>query len=574
MSEKRSSALKWIVILGLIFIIIAGIAAITTAIIYTSGESIKGKTVLQVDLSGDIPEEPPKLNIFGKKKATFPQILGTIDSAAENKKIKALLLNINNPSLGFAHIQELRDTVERFKSDSKKPVYAFFETAGNNTYYLSTCADKVYSLPVGQISLTGIKMEVSFMRGMFENLGIEPQFVRHGKYKSAADTLTKKKMPEPMREAEAAILDSLYKQMTEGIAKGRKYKDTDKVKSLIDGGPYQPKEALKAKLIDKLLYRNEMEKEIKKELNLEEFKSASVGKYIDSEGISKEGEAKIAVVVATGPIVPGSAGDDSPFGNKNIDSATYSDILKDIRENDSIKGVLMRVDSPGGSGIASDVIWHQEQLLKEAGKPLVVSMGDVAASGGYYISMGADTIVAEPGTITGSIGVLGGKLAMKGFYDWIGINKVILKRGKNADLFSAYKPWTKKQRKIVKDDIMHFYNIFIERVADSREMNKEEVDRIAQGRIWTGTQAKQNGLVDELGGYKKALKTLKKKAEIKEDTKVKFVKYPKRKNIFQRIFNIYSSPQPDIKELLRNPEKLNPFRNEKVLALAPQIEIK
>lgn len=570
MSERKSSLGKWIVLFVLLFMIVAGIAVITAAVIMTAGEGVDEGSILKVKLSGEIPDDKPPMAFLGHKKVTFPEIIMAVKAAADSPKVDGILLDIHNPVMGFAHIEELRDTVKRFK-ESGKPVYAYFESTGNGGYYLASAADEIYMPPSGSVYLVGLHMEVPFFRGFLDKIGVTPHLMHYGEYKSASDIFMKEDMPEPMREVENAILDGLYEHMVTGIAEGRGLSN-EKVEELIDNGPYNSKRVVQIGLIDELKYKDELIDYLEGKHEQEELKTVSARQVNDEADMYEKGEYKIAVIIATGTIVSGK-GRESPFGEANIGSDTFTDILKNIREDDSIDGVLFRVDSPGGSAVASDLIWREEKITREK-KPIVVSMGDVAASGGYYIAVGADAIVAEPSTITGSIGVVTGKFSTRGLYDWLEINKVSLKRGENADLFSTYQGWVGDQEEKMRQDMMHIYWQFVDRVAEGRGMNPEEVNQLARGRVWTGSQALDRGLIDKLGGVEEALALLKEKANIPADADIKIVKYPKSKSFFEMAFDVYSPRRVTIEDILKNPEILNPFGQERYLALAPEFTVK
>ncbi len=570
MSEKKSSCGKWLVVFILLFLIAGGIIVIAGMIALSSGEKIENDSVLKISFNGDIPDTAP-VTVFGTPPSTFPETLAAIKDASGNSKIKAILLDIKSPSLGFAKVQELRDTIAIFKK-SGKPVYSYFEHCGNGGYYLASSADEIFMIPVGEIHLIGLSMEATFLRGLFDKIGIEPNMMHHGDYKSYSDMFTQTEMPEAMREVSNAILDSIYEQLTSGIAKGRNLPVEDVV-GLIDNGPFSSEEALEAKLVDKSIYWDETENYLKEKLGLTDLKFTDLESYIASKKLFKGKGDKIAVVFASGGVVTGK-GTESPFGGApSIASETYSEIFRKLREDDSIKGILLRVDSPGGSGLASDIIWR-EQFLTASKKPMVVSMGDVAGSGGYYVAMAGDSIVAEPGTITGSIGVVTGKFSMKGLYDWLGVNKVIIKRGRNADMFSDYQGWVENQEEKMNQSMMNFYWSFVDKVAESRGMTREAVDNVAQGRVWTGKQALDIGLIDKLGGLDEAMAILKEKAGISVDAEVKIISYPKPKSFFEMLQEIYSPRQITVKELLEDPEILNPYRDDAYLYLAPQLTIK
>jgi protease-4 len=338
-------------------------------------------------------------------------------------------------------------------------------------------------------------------------------------------------MSEAQREATNSILDSLYSQIVDGIAKSRKLTPAE-VRRAIDEGLLTPGRAKSLKLVDELLYADQVEDELSKRFgNYAEVKPRS---YKKSGSLHLGRRNRIAVINTSGVIISGKSGTGS-FGGEFIGSETVVRLLKDVREDGGVRAVVLRVDSPGGSGVASDAIWRETQLLKRS-KPLVVSMGDVAASGGYYMAMGADAIVAEPATITGSIGVISGKFNMRGFYeDWLGLHRDQIKRGENADLFSDYQGFTDAQRASIRAQIEDFYHEFVHKAAEGRGRKDEEIDRIGQGRIWSGEQAKENGLVDELGGLRKAVEIAKQRANIPASEGVSLDMYPRRKSLLQAL---------------------------------------
>ncbi len=386
-------------------------------------------------------------------------------------------------------------------------------------------------LPGGMLMVTGLMADATFLRGTLDKLKITPDFEHVGEYKSASDQYMRDSMSEPQRRATDAILDSLYSQLVDGIAASRKLTPAQ-VTRAIDAGLLTPAEARQAGLVDGLLYLDQVEDELRKEVG--DYSEVRVRSYKKTGGFRFGGGARIAVVSASGTIVSGRSGRSS-FGGDFLGSDSLVQLLRELREDDGIRAVVLRVDSPGGSGIASDAIWRETQLLK-AEKPLVVSMGDVAASGGYYISMGANAIVAEPGTITGSIGVISGKFNMRGFYEeWLGLRREQLKRGENAGLFSDYEGFSDGQRARLRVQLEDFYRTFVHKAAEGRGRKDEEIDRVAQGRIWSGAQAKELGLVDELGGLAKAVSIAREKAGIPASARVSLEAYPRKKGLLRDV---------------------------------------
>lgn len=493
------------------------------------GPRLGGATYLTLDLSGEIPEDPPSDigTFFERRPPSLRTLVESLERSADDPKVSGVLVRVSSlPTSGWGQVQELRDAITRFRS-SGKPAYAHLEFCGNKEYYLATACTKVYAVPTALLDITGLETEVTFFRGTLDKLGVQAQFEGVGKYKNAPNQFTEAGFTEPHREQMEALLDSLYGEYVAGIAQSRNL-STEAVQALIDQGPYDAAAAKKAGLVDELLYRDQL---LSRLSGADEIKP---GRYVKrSRSASFDGRPRIALVYAVGEIIPGES-QQSPFGGSFAGSDTVAAALKEAREDSSIKAILLRVDSPGGSGTASDVIWREVELARKK-KPVVVSMGDVAASGGYYIAMGSDAIVAQPGTITGSIGVFGGKFSLRGLYDKIGLSKEILTRGEHAALFTEYRPWSDEERKRIRALMVAFYDDFIAKAAKGRRKQPDEVHAVAQGRVWTGAEAKRIGLVDHLGGLDVALAVAKERAKIAKDQDVKLVELPERKGLFETL---------------------------------------
>jgi len=501
-----------------------------------------GKRWLQLNLSEDIVDEKPGWSLLGGgDRRTMKSLLDLLREAREDPSVAGLVLRLGDYSAGWAKTQEIRQALLDFKAKGKK-VVCYSEMLDNKQYYLASVADKVVLYPAGYLILTGLRSEVPFLKGTLDKLGIEAELEKRGKYKSAAELVTSDTMSTAFREVQNAILDDLYDQMTSGLAQSRKLTQ-DEVKVKIDRGPYLAKEAKEAGLVDTLLFYDQVDSLIQKAWG---EKPRKVGdKAYASERKAEDEEEwgelpAIAVVYASGDILMGQSYTDPLTGMKVMGGNTIAAALKQARESRRIKAVVFRVDSPGGDGLASDLIWHEVVRLREKKKPVVVSMGDVAGSGGYYIACAADTIFALPGTRTGSIGVIMGKVNMKGFYDKIGMKKEILTRGENADCFSDYRHFTAKQRDQLSRMIETDYRDFVHKVAQGRHKSDDEIHAIAQGRVWTGKQAAANGLVDKLGGLEAAIACAKRMARIPEGKEVRIITLPRGKGWF----NVPLTPIP------------------------------
>ncbi|HEY3102888.1 MAG TPA: signal peptide peptidase SppA [Pyrinomonadaceae bacterium] len=528
------------IVLGLILVAFVGLAILVSAF---RGEqpSIKDNSVLALKVSGPLPDYVPDnaLNrIFGNPPQSLSGLLAQFRKAKVDKRIKAIILDVDASETGWAKAEEIRGAIEDFRS-SGKPVYAYIETGFNKDYYVATACDKIYVPPSGELFVTGLAADVMFFRGTLDKLGIYPDVYQIGKYKSAGDMFTQKQMTDAHREYINSLLDDLYGRLVDSIAKGRG-KSADDVKKLIDNAPYTARQAQEAGLIDGALYNEEVEKLVKKNLGYSENDDLRVVKASDYRKITQEslglnkGE-KIAVVYAAGDIVSGT----SQFGNsgeETIGSDSLVKVLNEVRDDKSIKAVVLRIDSPGGSGLASDIIWRGIESLK-AKKPVVVSMSDVAASGGYYIACNANKIVAEPSTITGSIGVVGGKPVVKGFYDWIGVTNEYVLRGTNAGMFRESEKFSDSERAKFQEFLKSTYDDFTLKVGKGRGKDQAYIDSIGQGRVWTGRQGKENGLVDEYGGLDKAIEVAKQLAKIPANKGVQRIIRPQPPGFWEQLFS-------------------------------------
>jgi protease-4 len=525
---------------------------------------------LELKLSGNIDEEK-SFSLFGGRKATLLDIIQDIGKAKEDRSIKGLIVRLDILNAGFGKIQELREAFLDFRQSGKKVVF-FMEQGGNKEYYLASSGDRIVMLPTGYLALTGISAQVTFVKQTLEKLGIEADLVHIGDYKSASDLLTRDSMSQAHREMENWLLDDLYDQMTREIAEQRGINQQE-MKSKIDQGPFTAKEAKDKGLVDDLAFYDQVD-EIVRGLAGERPHKIGFRDYSRKEDYKYTWEIpkRIAVIFATGMINSGESGNNIFLG-KMMGSETIARAIRRAREDVTIKAIVFRIDSPGGSGIASDVIWREIMLCKGK-KPFIVSMSDVAGSGGYFIACPGDTIIADPGTITGSIGVISGKFNLKGLYQKIGFNNQTLKRGEHSDFFTTTRRFTEEERNIVQKQTKEFYDDFVDKVAQGRKQSFENIDKIGRGRVWTGNQAKANGLVDELGGLKQAIEIARIKAGIKEKSLVEIVTLPKRWSFFgfnfEETFSFLGS-----KKILNDIERLEEMGQEKIFYVSPyDIEVK
>ncbi|MCG6158431.1 signal peptide peptidase SppA [Rubinisphaera margarita] len=505
----------------------------------------------EIELSGMLSEGPSLPGLFGEIGQSLTQISDRLDRAAKDDTVDAVVLKITNPLIGLGSVHELRTKILSVR-ESGKPVHALLETALTTDYLIATACDKIYMPEPGMLLMTGLRAEVSFYKNLFDMLDVEVDVLRVGKYKAAAEPYTRTEMSPEFRQEINDLLDSQYSIICKMIAESRDMSVED-VKKAIDNGPHTSTTAKEYGLIDEIRYADELEdiardgdedaeftlvqrygKE-KVDTNFEGFtgmmKMMNLMMGVDPSK-KKSVAPQIAVIYANGSIMSGR-GTSGPFGDEIIGSETMVKTIREAAENDRVKAIVLRVNSPGGSAVASDLIWR---ALEQVDKPVVVSMGDVAASGGYYISMGADHIYAEPGTITGSIGVVGGKLALEGLFEKLGITTSYVTRGENSGALSIMQPFSESERKAMQRTMNEIYEIFVTKAAAGREMDVDELKELAGGRIYTGEVAVENGLVDDLGTLDDAFKKAKELAGLENAKDVDRLLLPKPTSPFEQLF--------------------------------------
>ncbi|MCK4632416.1 MAG: signal peptide peptidase SppA, partial [candidate division Zixibacteria bacterium] len=456
------------------------------------------KRRLAIGLSGNARENPPQPR-WGRKPTPFATLVLSIYRAADDRSIGEMALYLKDTRLGFAQTQELREAITYFRSLDKR-VYCHLARPGNLGYYLASAADKILIPPVSRLNLIGLRAELSFYAGTMEKLGVRADVMRIGEHKTAAEMLTRRIASEENRAQINRLLDSLYDQFVAAIASGRGV-STDSVRRVIDGGPYTSVEAMQLGLVDGLSYRDDMNDDF-----LETMPEVSFRRYLADTLVNDNWPAKpvIAMVVADGEITTDDfAG--MPFNRSQ--QATPAPLKKAFRRvmNDrNVKGIVLRVNSPGGLALAADEIFHAADKASEK-RLLVVSMGNVAASGGYQVSMAADQLFASPATITGSIGIFGGKVDLSELYRKIDLGKELFVRGKYAGMMTTTRPFSEEQRVKYFSHMKAFYDYFVGLVAENRALAFDSVDAMARGKVWTGNEALANGLIDRQGGIKQSL---------------------------------------------------------------------
>jgi len=523
-------------VIGLIFAglgaLIVGLAAVRLG---ERRPTVTSDSTLLLRLEGSLPEQHPMdvpvPFLENQQPLTITETWQLLKKAAADSRIKAVVVEPRGLSAGWAKLEELRGDLLAFKK-SGKPVYAFLRGAGGHEYYLATAADKIFMAPEDELDLKGLRAELVYVKGTLDKIGVSMEFEHVGKYKDAPDQFTKTGPSPETLEVTNQILDQYYGDLVNVIAGGRK-KSPAGVKALIDQGPFVGSSALAGGLVDGLLYEDEMYKRLKEQIKVD-IKRVSAKDYARVPLAGSEGKSRIALITADGDISRGGAGDN--VSDTGITDTGMIKTLRDVEEDSSIKGVILRIDSPGGDAFASDDILHEVKMLS-AKKPMLVSMSDYAASGGYFIAMSGDPVVAYSNTLTGSIGVFFGRINLRGLYDKIGLKKEILKRGHFAAIDSEDGPLTDEERAKLRKEIEQFYHAFVERVASGRKRPYDQVAPLAEGRVWLGAQAKQNGLVDEIGGLDRALELIKERAKIPASEKVTLVTYPPKRTLFEMLFN-------------------------------------
>jgi protease-4 len=484
--------------------------------------------ILELDLTDGIGEGPasdPLSAIMTRRRARLPDIIEGLRRARQDDRVRALVVKVGGGRIGLARMQELREAIGAFRESGKLTV-AWSETFGEFThgnvpYYLATAFDRIYLQPSGSVGLTGVAVEQLFLHDALAKAGVAFQSAKRYEYKSAADNLTERGFTEPAREAAERLAESVAEQIIAAIAE-RRGKTAEQARALLDRGPFLAEDALAEGLVDALAYRDEVYAGVRKEAGPDAILQY-VARYQRSHVLAQRAkklpnprERFVAVIYATGPIRQGRSGR-SPLSGGSMGSDTVAAALRSATSDERVRAVLLRVNSPGGSAVASDTIWREVVRTRAAGKPVVVSMGDVAASGGYYISMAADVIVAQPGTLTGSIGVITGKPVFEEAFGRIGITTDSVSVGRGATMFAPTHPFSEDEWQRINHWLDAIYRDFTEKVASGRRMSVEQVHEIARGRVWTGADAARNGLVDELGGMSAAAGIARRRAGLPAD---------------------------------------------------------
>jgi protease IV len=535
-------------VLGLaVFVSIAGFVLLY--VLVGREPSVSSNSTLVLKVGGDLSEVAPS-NVVGYIRGGSAPVVRTIvenlRKAKADPRVSAVLLKPTGfESPYWAKVQEIRDAVLDFKK-SGKPVYAYLEYGGDREYYLASAADRVFLLPSSPLDFKGIATYAVFLRGTLDKIGAYPDMQHIGDYKTAMNQLTEKGYTRAHKEMDESLDRDLFDQLVRGIADARKKSEAE-VRKLVDQGPFLPEDALRAGLIDDVAYEDQVEDKLKKsDARLRKIEGDDYAR-VSAASFGLNRGPRIGVIYASGAITSGKSGFD-PLNGAALGSDTLIDAIRQARRDNSLRAIVLRIDSPGGSAAASDAIWRELMLAKSerADRPIVASMSDLAASGGYYIAMPAQVIVAQPSTLTGSIGIFGGKIVTGGVYEKLGAHIDSTSIGKNAEMDSPVRPFNADERKKIQEQLQAFYDGFVEKVAQSRHTTPEKIDAIAQGRVWTGQQAKENGLVDSLGGLDTAVAIAKQRAKLSADTEVELVVFPPRKNFYELLTDQFSGASDQV----------------------------
>jgi protease-4 len=575
-SQRRG---VFLVLLLIILALAVSAGGLLLLLLATGGAppTVSPNTTLYLKLQAPWNEIEP-LDVFSQFVGQPRTLRGAIDEikrAKADERIKTLVILPQASGAMWAQLQDLRAALVDFKT-SGKPVTAYMEYAGVQEYYLATAADRILMMPGGTLDVAGLATYELFLRGGLDKIGVYPDLLHIGDYKTASNTFTEKGFTPAHREMSRSLNRDWFDQLVGATAEGRKRSAADIVRA-IDGGPYMAEGAVTAGLIDAVAYEDQIDDDppVRGTRRMEGDTYTKVPGPVSGSAAA----GRIALLYGVGTIASGGSSFDGTSGAV-LGSDTFVQWVRKVRSDASVKAIVVRIDSPGGSAIASEVMWRELMLTREM-KPLVVSMGDVAASGGYYIALPAHTIVAEPGTITGSIGVVTGKFVLKDAFAKLGIGTDAVSDGRMAEINSPFRPFSAAERARMEEQMQATYDVFVAHVAEGRHTTAAKVDAIARGRVWTGRQAHELGLVDELGGLDTAIRIAKERAKLDPKRDVPLLVYPPKRGLFDVLTNpLGTSLEVSVGALFRRPEArlidtvtraFRLFRRGEPLALMPNL---
>ncbi len=568
----------FLIVLVLVVLGATGLSLVMRA--HRGSHATARNNVLVWDVPGDLDDAPPRTSAFSFAafRRIYPSLWEVRDAlhrAADDDGIRALVLHVGDVQWGWARLAEVRDAIAEFRR-AGKPVYVSLQGGSDQSYLLVAGADHVAMPPTTNLFLDGLTASAMFLKGTYDKLGIRPNFAHVGQFKSAVEQYTRTDLSPAARQAMEALLDDEYGLLVDSLAAAR-HLTADEVRARIDEGPYTAAEAVRAGLVDTLLDERDLDSLAVRGRGHEALGTRTMAQYLEGIEDFETGD-EIAVISAAGTIVPGKSRE-SGWSGADLGSETLVNQLRDAAEDHDVKAIVLWVDSPGGSGDASDDVWQEVRRVRRT-KPVVVSMSNLAASGGYYIACGADAIVAQPGTITGSIGVFGGKLNILGLYQKLGLNVESVSRGRHAEMMSSFKDFSPEEAERFQAQLDAFYQVFIGRVASGRGLATAAVDSVGQGRVWSGTAARRFGLVDSLGGIELAVSIARQRAHADDDVPARL--FPRPKHVyFRRLLDDVLDEEQDQAKLGTLPPvvsawlRASRFPTGQVLALLPwEIDIR
>lgn len=537
------------------------------------------KSLLVYEVPAEIEESEPSSNGFSladfrPSRPTLFEITDAIRRAAGDDHVRGLALHVGEVQWGWARVAEFREALAEFRQ-SGKPIYASFSGGGEQAYLIASSASHLSMPPTADLGLDGLSISAMFLKGTYDKLGIRPNFAHVGTFKSAVEQYTREDLSPDARVALEALLDDSFGLLVDSLSAARKL-PRDSLVHLIDAGPYSAEAALAAGLVDTLLHEMDLDSLAARAVSRKPVDALSLTRYLSRDGLDDPTSTVFALISAEGTIVPGKDRE-QPFGGRMLGGESLRDALLEAGRDSDVKAVILRIDSPGGSGQASDDVWREVRRLRLK-KPVIVSMSNLAASGGYYIACGADVIVADPATITGSIGVFGGKLNVLGLYHKLGLTIETVSRGRNANMLSQFEDFSPEEAAKFQEQMDAFYRVFLTRVSQGRGMSTAAVDSIAQGRVWTGLAARRLGLVDTLGGLSTAVAIARRHAKVAEGTAVRLEPFPSSKRAFwHQVFGSFfeddetarAARATAVPELLAAWMRASAFPSGTVLAIMP-----
>jgi protease IV len=554
--------------------ILMGIGALTLllflfvflgALLLGRGPGVPGRVILELDLEQElaeyVPEDPVAQAIHGRKP-TVRDVVEALHRAAEDRRVLGLVARVGSGGLGFAQVEEIRDAVAVFRA-SGKPAVLFSETfgelgPGHGGYYLATAFDRIYMQPSGDVGLTGLASETPFLAGTFDRLDVEPRMDHRYEYKNALNTFTEREFTEAHREATTQIVQTIYSNIVRAIAAARQIPE-NRVEQIIASGPLLGEEAVRAGLVDRLAYRDEVFDSLQARVG-GNTELLFLGRYLQRAGRYFDRGETVALIYGVGGVQRGSSEFSPVFGGLSMGSETVTRAFHRAIEDRSVRAIIFRIDSPGGSYVASDAIWREVVRARAAGKPVIVTMGNVAASGGYFVAMPADRIIAQPSTLTGSIGVLGGKFVTRDLWNRFGVTFDDVEVGGNATFYSGVQDYSPEEWARLQAWLDRVYVDFTGKVAQGRNMTREQVHEVARGRVWTGADAQRVGLVDDLGGFNVAVQRTREALDLAPDARIRLRVFPEERTLLQTLLDREGdgSSRPDATIAVRLLETVQP----------------